>query len=52
MIGAHAATNAVGGFEDLNADAVFVKLARAGQARQTCANDKNIRAGRHFPVHL
>ena len=52
LVGAHAAPHAVGGFKDLKADGFFVKLARAGKTSQACPNDKNIRAGRHSPLHL
>ena len=52
LIGTNAASNAIGGFKNLKADAFFVKLARAGKTGQTCPNDKNIRAGRHSSLHL
>jgi hypothetical protein len=52
LVGTNAAANDVRSFEDLKADALFVKKARAGEAGQACTNDKNIRAGRHSSVHL
>lgn len=52
MVGANAAADAVGGFEDLEGNTFFLELAGAGEAGQTCANDENIRAGRHSSLYL
>ena len=41
FIGADAAADAIGGFEDLDGDSFFVKVEGAGEARKTGADDED-----------
>jgi hypothetical protein len=40
-------SNPAESIEDLETDAPFLQLPRTAEARKTCANNQNIRAGRH-----